>query len=170
MIKGEIIQPLTINVSAFKNRYKSLVGLSTYERANKIALENKRAAWAAYRPLEKAQLYDSLDPITTTILSPYTNGSSKRSTSRGVLYAQATVVYRPTEHMAIAHALGLLVFASDDPVVRQDPNRVVWWCVSCETFKPIAEFAKDKHNVHGLAFSCNRCRRENERKVYKRAA
>lgn len=170
MIKGELIQPLTIDVSAFKKRYNSLVGLSTYERANKLALEHKWAAWAAYRPLERAQLYDSLDPIMTTILSPYANGSSKRSTSRGILYAQSTVVQRPTEHLAIAHALGLYTFASDDPVVRQDPNKQVWWCISCKTFKPLPDFAKDKDNVHGLAFACKACQRDNERRIYKRAA
>lgn len=170
MIKGEMIQPLTLDISRFKSRYKSLVSLSTYERANKLALENKRAKWAAYRPMAREQLYDSLDPIMTTILSPFTNGSSKRSTKGGVLYAQATVVHRPTEHLAIAHALGLLVFASDDPVIRQDPSRIVWYCVECKTFKPLTEFSRDKHNVHGLAFSCDRCRKENERKVFKRAA
>jgi len=170
MIKRQTIQCLTLDVKAFKKRYSSLASLSTYELANKLAVENKRAKWAAYRPLAREQLYDSLDPIMATILSPYTNGTAKRSTKGGVLYAQASVVHRPTEHMAIAHALGLLVFASDDPVIRQDPNRVVWYCVECNTFKPLTEFARDKHNVHGLAFACNRCRKENERKVFKRAA
>lgn len=170
MIEGKIIQPLTLDVSAFKRRYNSLVHLSTFERANKRALEHKRLKWAAYRPLENMQLYDSLDEITATILSPFANHSSKRSTKSGVLYAQSTVVQRPTELLAIAHALGLYKFASDDPVVRQDPNRVMWYCIECETFKPLTEFAKDRHNVHGLAFACNRCRKENERKIYKRAA
>jgi len=170
MIKGQVIQALTIDVGAFKKRYKTMVGLSAFERANKIALEHKRAAWAAYRPLAKEQLYDSLDPIMTTILSPFTNGTSKRSTKGGALYAQATVVHRPTELMAIAHVLGLIKFESDDPVIRQDPNKLVWWCVECEAFKPLTDFARDKRNVHGLAFACKRCQRDFERAVWRKTS
>jgi hypothetical protein len=170
MIKGQIIQPLVIDLKAFRKRFASLVNLSTYERANKLALENKRAKWAAYRPLEKAQLYDSLDEINTTILSPNANYSSKRSSKGGVMYAQATVVHRPTELLAIAHALGLYTFASDDPVVRQDPNRIVWWCISCKTFKPLADFAKDKDNIHGLSFACKHCQKDSDHRIWRKAA
>lgn len=170
MIEGKVIQPLTLDIQAFKKRYSTLASLSTFERANKLALENKRAKWAAYRPLEKMQLYDTLDDITTTILSPNANYSSKRSSKSGALYAQSTVVQRPTELLAIAHALGLYTFASDDPVVRQDPNRIVWWCISCKTFKPLADFAKDKDNVHGLSFACKHCQRDAERAVWRKAA
>ncbi len=170
IIHDDLVRPLVLDIQAFKRRYQSLVGLTSYERSNKIALESKRSKWAAYRPLDKDQLYDSLDPIMTTILSPYTNGSSKRSTKGGVMYSQATVVYRPTEHMAIAHALGLIKFASDDPVIRQDPNKVVRWCISCGSFKTLDMFAKDHHNVSGLAFACSRCREDNKRRIYRRAA
>lgn len=170
MIQGQLIQPLTLDVSAFKRRYNSLVNLTSFERANKLGLERKRAKWAAYRPLDKDQLYDSLDPIMTTILSPFSNGSSKRSTKGGVMYAQATVVYRPTEHLAIAHALGLIKFASDDPVIRQDPNKIVRWCIACGTFKSLTDFAHDKHNISGLSFACKRCQEDNKRRVYRRAA
>ena len=58
--KGQLVQPLTLDLKAFRNRFVKLSGLSTYERANLIATENKRAAWAAYRPLTKAQLIDEL--------------------------------------------------------------------------------------------------------------
>ncbi len=170
MVDGLLIQPLTLDVSTFKRRYNSLVNLTSYERANKLGLERKRLAWAAYRPLAREQLYDSLDPIMTTILSPFSNGSSKRSTKGGVLYAQATVVYRPTEHMAIAHALGLIKFDSEDIVIRQDPGKVVRWCISCGAFKALTDFAHDKHNISGLSFACKRCQEDNKRRVYRRAA
>lgn len=171
MIKGELIQPLTIDVSAFKKRYNSLVGLSTYERANKLALERKRAAWAAYRPLERAQLYDTInDDVSITILKPLAVGAPRRSSKNGVMHDQTTVLHRPTEILAIIHALGLFKFDSEDPVIRQDPNKVVWYCVECNTFKPLTDFAKDRNNVHGIAFACKRCRDDAARRVYKRAA
>lgn len=168
--KGQLIQPLTIDYAAFRKRFVKLSGLTTYERANLIALESKRAKWAAYRPLERAQLIDDLEPVMTTILSPFANHSSKRSSKNGALYAQATVVHRPTEHMAIAHALGLLKFDSEDPVIRQDPQKKVWWCVECESFKPLADFAQDKNNLHGLSFACKSCERDSKRYVWKKAA
>ncbi len=170
MVDGLLIQPLTLDVGAFKRRYNSLVNLTSYERANKLGLERKRLAWAAYRPLAREQLYDSLDPIMTTILSPFANGSSKRSTKNGVLYGQATVVHRPTEHLAIAHALGLIKFESDDPVVRQDPNKIVRYCITCKTFKPLTDFTHDKHNISGLSFACSRCRKDSDRLIWKKAA
>lgn len=170
MLKREIIQPLTLDITRFKQRYKQLTGLTHYERANWIATEHKRAKWAAYRPLAKEQLYDSLDEITTTILSPYANYSSKRSTKGGVLYAQATVVHRPTELLAIAHALALYKFPSEDIVIRQDPGKVVWYCIHCRTFKPLTEFAPEKHNVHGLSFACKRCEQDINRGVWRKAA
>lgn len=170
MINGQLIQPLTLDVSAFKRRYNSLVNLTSFELANKLGLENKRRAWAAYRPLASEQLYDNLDPIMTTILSPFSNGSSKRSTKGGVMYSQATVVYRPTEHLAIAHALGLIKFDSEDVVIRQDPGKIVRWCISCGSFKSLDMFAKDHHNISGLSFACKRCQEDNKRKIYRRAA
>ena len=166
MTDGHCSYPLTLDIRALKQRYASLINLTTYQRANKRALEHRRAAWATYRPLAKDQLYDSLDPIMTTIRSPYTNGTS-RHTKNGVWHSQAAVVYRPTEHMAIAHALGLYTFASDDPVVRQDPHLNVWYCIQCKVHKPLTEFAHDKTNIHGLAFACKRCQDESKRRVYK---
>jgi hypothetical protein len=169
-VNGELIQPLTLDINAYKRRFNSLVNLNSFERANKRALENKRAAWAAYRPLATEQLYDTLDNMNITILNPFASRAPRRSTVNGVLYGQTSTVHRPTEHLAIAHALGLYRFDSDDPVVRQDPHKQVWWCISCETFKPLTEFARDKDNVHGLAFACKRCQDDAKRRIYKRAA
>ncbi|MCA0455665.1 MAG: hypothetical protein LCI00_16940 [Chloroflexi bacterium] len=166
---GEVLQPLSINVESFKKRFKALSSLSTYERANKVATERKRAAWAAYRPFERAQLYDSLDELTATILSPFANYSSKRSTKGGVLYAQASVVLRPTEQLAIAHALGLYKFDSEDPVYRQDPGRILHWCISCQHFKSPDQFPKVKYSVDGLAYACKSCRDKEQRTVWKAA-
>ena len=169
--KGQLVQPLTLDLKAFKKRFVKLSGLSTYERANLIATENKRAAWAAYRPLTKAQLIDQVDDTSyMTILTPTASRAPKRSTRHGVTYEQATVLYRPTEILAIFHALGIFKFDSEDPVVRQDPNRVVWYCIECKTFKPLTEFAVDKHNVHGLSFACKRCEREGQQTTWKKAA
>jgi hypothetical protein len=72
--------------------------------------------------------------------------------------------------MAIAHALGLLKFESEDPVIRQDPAKKVWWCISCKSFKALTDFAPDKHNLHGLSFACKHCQRDAERKIWKKAA
>lgn len=171
MIEGKIIQPLTIDVKAFQKRYNSMVGLSSFERANKTALENKRMKWAAYRPLATEQLIDKVDENSySTIVTPLASRSPKRSSVNGVLYGQTTTLSRPTEILAIFHALGVFKFDSEDPVIRQDPNRIVWWCISCKSFKPLTEFAHDKHNVHGLAFACNRCRKANERYIWKKAS
>lgn len=169
--KGEVIKPLTIDVSQFKKRFNALSGLSSYERAMKVATERKRAAWAAYKPLDRVQLYDSADDgVVLTIVTPLASRAPKRSTKGGALHAQTNVIHRPTEILAILHALALFTFDVDDPVVRQDPNKHVWWCIDCKSFKPLTDFAKDKHNVHGLAFACKTCQRKEERTVWKRAA
>jgi len=170
MIKiGDEITPLTIDVSAFKKRYNKLSSMSSYERANTVALERKRAAWAAYRPLAREQLYDTLDDINATILNPFANYSSKRSTKGGVLYAQASVVLRSTEQLAIAHALGLYKFMEEDPVIRQDPNKILHWCISCETFKSPDSFIHVKYSIDGLAYACKTCRNKEQQTVWKAA-
>jgi hypothetical protein len=168
--KGQLIQPLTLDLKAFKARYKQLSGLTSYERANAIASERKRAAWAAYRPLKREQLYDSgVDMASVTILSPMASRAPKRSTHNGLMYANTTVV-RTTEILAILHALGLFKFDAEDPVIRQDPGKVLWYCIECHTFKPLTEFAAEKHNVHGLSFACKRCEREAQQVTWKKAA
>lgn len=163
------IQALTIDVSAFKKRYSKLSSMSAYERANTVALENKRAKWAAYRPLAREQLYDTLDDVNATILSPFANYSSKRSTKGGALYAQASVVLRSTELLAIAHALGLYRFMEEDFVVRQDPGRILHWCIACQCFKSPDQFPKVKYSVDGLAYACKSCRDKDQRTVWKAA-
>lgn len=172
MVEGKLIQPLVLDVKAFKQRYKKLIGLSSFERANLKGLEAKRRAWAAYRPLANEQLHDGgLEIARITLLNPYASRAPKRSTHSGAnWYEQSTVIHRPTEILALLHALGVYKFDHEDIVIRQDPNRIVWYCVECKSFKPLAEFMSDKSNPHGLAFACNRCRRDNERKVFKRAA
>ena len=169
MADGHCTYPLTLDIRAFKQRYASLINLTTYQRSNKRALEYRRAAWAAYRPLAKDQLYDSLDPIMTTIRSPYTNGTSKH-TKGGVLYTQAAVVYRPTEHMAIAHALGLFKFSEEDLFEHQIPDRKVRWCITCKAFRPIDVFEKVRHNPSGLAFCCTKCRKDLNRGIWHKVA
>lgn len=170
MIEGKLLQPLTLDVNAFKRRYKSLVGLSSFERANLKALEHKRAAWAAYRPLATEQLYDTLDNMNITILNPFASRAPRRSTVNGVLYGQTSTVHRPTEHLAVAHALGLFKFPEEDLFERQVPDRKVRWCITCKAFRPIELFEKDRHNPSGLAFCCTKCRKDLDRGIWRKAA
>jgi hypothetical protein len=165
------LRALTLDISAFKKRFNKLSSMSSYERANTIALENKRAKWAAYRPLAREQLYDNLgDSGYMTILTPNASRAPKRSTKNGILFAQSTVIHRPTEILAIIHALGFYKFMEEDWVVRQDPNKILWWCIECERFKAPTEFAPDKHHLQGLAYACKVCQRQEQRTVWKRAA
>lgn len=168
---GEVISPLNIDLEAFKKRFKALASMSTYERANSVATARKRAAWAAYRPLERTQLYDTLgDDGYITILTPNATRAPKRSTRHGALHAQSTVVHRPTEILAIIHALGLFKFMEEDWVFRQDPDKIRHWCVMCETFKTPDSFSHVKYSIDGLAFACKACQRKEDRGTWKRAA
>lgn len=168
---GDVIESLTIDVSAFKKRFNKLSSMSSYERANTLALERKRAAWAAYRPLAREQLYDNIDDgVVLTIVTPLASRAPKRSTRNGALHAQTTVIHRPTEILAILHSLGLFLFSEEDVVVRQDPNKILHWCVACQTFKSPDSFPVVKYSIDGLAFACKTCRNKEDRYVWKRGA
>lgn len=140
--------------------------LTRYQRALAQAETAKRAQWDTYQPLRLEQLYDDLDTLNAALLNPMANHTSKRATKGGVLYGVSDVVLRPTEHLAIAHALKLYKFESEDPVQRQDPHRQVWYCIACKTFKAHGEFDRDKRNIHGRAFACKKCRKDAARFVW----
>lgn len=170
IIDGTLTQPLVLDVAKYKQQFKAAKETS-FERCNRIATENKLAKWAAYRPLAAEQLYDTIDDnISVTILSPFASRAPKRSTSKGLLYAQLTVIHRPTEILAILHSMGLFKFESEDYVERQEPNIQMRWCITCKASRPIALFAKDRSNPSGLAFCCIRCQKDLERGVWRKAA
>jgi len=171
MIERKVIQSLTLDVSAFKQRFKTAASLSAYERINKKALEIKQAKWAAHEPLARQQLFDSLiDEPPHVLLGGQSTNAPARSTINGVMYAQALADLRPTEILMVLHALGLFKFEEEDPVIRLEPVRKVRWCIGCKTFKATGMFATDMRNPSGLAFCCVRCRIDNERSIFRRSS
>jgi hypothetical protein len=171
--------PLKIDLKAIKCAFVSRESLSTFQRINQTADAIKAAKWAAYTPLTAMRpihsmsdnpLFDSIiDEPPQVYLSPDHHDSPARSTLSGAMMAQVSGYLRPTEFTATLHALKLLKFMDEDPVIRLSPVRLQRWCIRCKTFHPKGMFARDDRNPSGLAFACRRCRNEGEHSVFRRS-
>lgn len=164
----KIIQPLALNLTRFKAEYKRLSTMTTYQRAMDKAIDIKANKWMDYKPLSKMQLLDDLQPAVVTIRVPIHAGNGvRRSTFRGAIYAQATVIWRPTELMAIARALGFPILDLDMLFERYAPARAVRYCFRCKHSKAISQFAKNRHYPGGFDFWCQDCKRDMQRGVWR---
>lgn len=142
---------------------------SIFEKINSSSAERKAAAWAVYQPLTRSQLFDSLiDEPPSVVLGMNDDKAPARSTLNGAMYAQVMIILRPTEILAVCHALGLLKFDSDDPVVRQEPNVKKRWCIKCGS-RPLDMFGHNKHVPSGIAFMCKSCHDSNRRGVWRKS-
>ncbi len=171
--------PLKVDLKAFKKAFTAHAPLSTFQRINQTADAIKAAKWAAYTPLTAMRpihsvtdnpLFDSMiDEPPQVYLRLDNHDSPARSTLSGAMMAQVSGYLRPTEFMSTLHALKLLKFMDEDPVIRLEPVRLQRWCIRCKTFHPKGMFAKDDRNPSGLAFACRRCRNEGEHSVFRRS-
>lgn len=135
------------------------------------AIETKSAKWMDYKPLSKMQLLDDLQPSIVTVRIPINAGNNvKRSTYRGAVYAQATLIWRPTEDMAIARALGFPILDCDMLFDRYIPAHEVRYCFCCKRAKDISQFARDDRFPGEYAFWCKNCRIDHERRIWRVAA
>ncbi len=168
----KILKPITINVNRFKREFNRLSKMSSFERAMDKAIDAKADKWLDYVPLSKAQLFDTphLDtPIT--VLRPMTNGSLSpaRSTFRGAMQEQLTILHRSTEVLAILHAMGFYVLPTDFAVLRLDREEDMRWCIICRKQHNVTEFAQNKHFPNGLHFACKRSLADGGRGIWRKA-
>lgn len=162
------IQPLKLNYQKFRAEFCRLSKMTTYARAMDRATDIKAAKWMDYTPLSKMQLLDDLQPAIVTVRIPINAGNGvKRSTYRGAVYAQATLVWRPTEDMAVARALGFPILDIDMLFERHIPIREVRYCVCCKRTRDLNMFSRDKHNPGGYAFWCKECRLDHDRRIWR---
>lgn len=168
----KLLKPLKLDIGRFKREYKRLASMTTFQRALDVAIDKKADKWLDYVPMSKAQLFDTpyLDkPIT--VLRPMANGSlaPARSTFRGAMQEQISILHRPTEAIAILHALGFYVLPSDFAVIRIESIEEMRYCILCKKTHNVSEFAPNKHFPNGLSFACKRSLGENNGGFWRRA-
>jgi hypothetical protein len=171
-LNEKILQPLKMDIGRFKREFNRLSKMTTFQRALDVAIDKKADRWLDYVPLSKAQLFDTpyLDkPIT--VLRPMANGSlaPARSTFRGAMQEQISILHRPTEAIAILHAMGFFVLPSDLAVIRVEPIADMRYCILCKKHHLITEFAQNKHFPNGIHFACKRSLGENNGGFWRRA-
>lgn len=151
---------------AIKTEYARLCAMTSFQRANERAERSKAAAWRAYEPLSKKQLVDSLDERDfVTLVMPRPNGEiASAGRSSRILHADdgeynyihLRLVRRPTELLAVLHALGFLTLDSDFVVVRQEPFRELRYCIYHKTHHIVTDFVPSRKYLNGLSFACRK--------------
>ncbi len=171
---NKVIEPLQLNIGRFKREFSRLSKMTTFERAMDKAIDIKADRWLDYRPLSREQLFDSPQNINakTTIVVPFGGQlSHARSTYRGTsFYGQKTILARPTETLALLHALGMYIIETDFVVVRQEPGREERFCIICKTSHAVADFVVSKRYLNNLSFACKRALAEGKREIWRYAA
>ena len=126
--------------------------ITSFERINRASAANKQAAWKAYTPLTLEQL-----------------GKEVHNHDKAVEREpeDVVIVHRPTEIMALKHALYRMKFESEMPVERQTVSVVTRYCIICKVRHTLDMFPVDKRTPSGLAFGCRKGRRDLERSVFR---
>lgn len=165
------LKPLQLDIGCFKAEFKRRAAMTSYQRAMDTAIDKKADAWLSYTPLSKMQLMDDLQPSLVTVRTPINAGNGvKRSTFQGIEFAQATIVWRPTELMATARALGYPVLDEDMLFERFIPERNQRYCFRCKRTKDVSQFAVDLRFPGERAFWCTNCRIDNDKLVWRIAS
>ena len=126
--------------------------ITSFERINRASAANKAAAWKVYTPLTLEQLGKEV----------YTHDKLVEREPEDVV-----IVHRPTEIMALKHALYRMKFESEMPVERQTMSVVTRWCVICKVRHTLDMFVPDKRTPSGLSFGCQRGRAGLARSVFR---
>lgn len=126
--------------------------MSIYDTINQRAAANKAAAWQAYTPLTLEQLGKEV----------HTHDKATEREPEDVV-----IVHRPTEIMALKHAIHRMTFDYELPVERQAVSVVTRWCIICKSRHTLDMFPVDKRTPSGLAFGCRKGRRDLERSVFR---
>lgn len=139
---------------------KRQMNMTTYQRAMERAADKRADRWLAYVPLTPIQLSDkdvdteAADRITIAtfgILGHTYSFSTSRSQAR---YRHYRVIHRPTEALAIRHALNNPVLDCDFepiPALTIQPQR---FCIVCKCSHPVKDFVRHHRYLHGLSYVC----------------
>lgn len=163
---------MTIDIEAYKQRFRELKQQTTYERVNQSASMRKRYQQRLIKPLTTAQLQDDFDSVeygvTLTDINPHK--SARRSTQAGGLYGQVSVIMRATERLSILHALGVFKFMEEDPVIRLNELPALRYCISCKRKKETIRFVFRPQWLHGWSYECTECKAKQTDKVWRKRA
>lgn len=135
---------------------------TSFERANRIAEERKRAAWAAYVPLPREAFID--DWLHQRVTIAVIGDTGTRSTF-GSAQKRATgdTIMRPTELTATANCFSSTGQGQEAIVVirlEREDMRESRKCARCMRVQTLDKFDRDKRYPSGVAFYCRRCREE----------
>jgi hypothetical protein len=168
------IHAIKLDINRFKREFKRLHAMTTFQRANDKAIDIKADKWLSYKPLTRAQLFDTVDAsCSVTIVSCLPGGdlSQARSTYHGATwYEQRTILKRPTEMLAVLHAQGFLILDTDFIVVRQEPNKELRYCYICGTHHEVTDFIKNKRYLNEYSYACKRSLADGKRGIWRKAA
>ncbi len=163
---------MTIDMKAYKQRFRELKQETVYERANRVGSANKAKAWAACTPLTTLQMQDNFDAVeyTTVLSSIDPHHASRRSTKAGATYGQIYTEMRVTERLAILHALGKFKFMSEDPVIRLNELPAMRYCITCKRSKEVIRFVFRPQWLHGWSYECTECKSKATERVWRKRA
>ena len=163
---------MTIDIEAYKQRFRQLKQQTTYERVNQSANMRKRYQQRLIKPLTTAQLQDDFEAVeyTTVLVSIDPHHASRRSTKAGALFGQVYTEMRITERLAILHALGRFKFEAEDPTKRLNELPAVRYCISCKRKKETIRFVFRPQWLHGWSYECTECKAKQTEKVWRKHA
>lgn len=133
---------------------------TTYQRAMERAADIRADRWLAYTPLTAEQLSDkdvdteAADRITVATFGIQGHTYSFSTSRSQARYRHYRVIQRPTEALAIRHALNNPVLDCDFeplPVLSIQPQR---WCIVCKCSHPVKDFVRHHKYLHGISYVC----------------
>lgn len=163
---------MTIDIEAYKQRFRELKRQTTYERVNQSASMRKRYQQRLIKPLTLEQLQDDFEAVeyTTVLVSIDPHHASRRSTKAGALFGQVYTEMRVTERLAILHALGRFKFEAEDPTKRLNELPPRRWCIIGKHWKPEINFVYRPRWLHNWSYACTDCKVQQVTKVWHKKA
>lgn len=163
---------MTIDIEAYKQRFRKLKQETSYQRANRVGDANWAKAWAICEPLTSEQMQDDFGAVeyTTVLVSIDPHHASRRSTKAGALFGQVYTEMRITERLAILHALKAFKFMSEDPVVRLNELSEMRYCIICKKKKAITNFVFRPRWLHSWGYQCTSCGTQQVTRVWRKRA
>ena len=130
--------------------------MSIFDRINAAAETHKRAAWAAYTPLERLCFAD--------------DDSSHALAGEDERAEPTMVINRPTEIAALQHARYGYQWPECDPVIRLTPYVELRYCIRCKRKRMADHFSYDARTPSKLSFCCKSCKEDGQRGIWRRVA
>ena len=159
---------LTLDIEAYKQRFRALKQETTYQRVNRVASRQTAQAWATCTPLTKDQLWDDFGSAeyTTMLTNINVHQTARRSTMAGGLYGQVYALARVTERLAILHSLGIFRFEAEDPTTRENELPPKRWCIIGKHWKPVTAFIFRPRWLHSWSYACTDCKMQQTARVW----